>query len=435
MGAMAGSALMAVLLIAAPFAAMGQEEGELVDRVIAVVEDRAVLQSDLVFEIKRILMQTNQTSLPPGEEEQITREILDGLVADLLMAVHAERKGIEVSDDQVDESVERAIEDNKRQLGGEAAFMRQLEAEGMTLEQLRAMYREKLRARMMMERIYYREIMSEIQVTEAEIRAYYRDHIEELPKRPEARTIAQILIMPSASDERKEEALGRIQELERKLDGGADFGDVARENSEDPSGKYGGSLGYVNLDDLNEPAFEAAVRQLEIGQVSDPILTRFGYHLAMVSDISDDKVLLKHILIKVESGDDDVAAAADRAEAIRNELLGGADFAEMAAQYSDDENTKNNGGMVGEVALVNLPEHLRGVLEGLDDGEIAPVVKDPKGFRIIKVLGHTAERPFLYEEARDELRRVIEQQKLQEEFKGYIDGLKEIYFVEVKGIQ
>lgn len=407
--------------------------GEVIDRVIAVVEDRPVLQGDLETEYKRALMQMQRSSVSADEEAEMKKQILETLVAELLMTIHAEKQGIAVADNEIDEQIESVIEENKRALGGEEAFQRQLEREGMTIAQLRANFREKIKARALIERLWRREVISEVQVTEAETREYYRENLAELPLRPATVTLAHILMRPSASEKALEAPRQKIADVRRRLENGQDFAALAKEFSDDPSSSIGGSLGYVRLEDLNSPAFEEAAGALSVGEVSDTVLTKFGYHLIKLEDVRGEERLIRHILAMVEAGEDGIARAARKAEDVRRRILEGADFGEMAARYSDDQSTAESGGVVGEVALGNLPEFFRDVIVDVGIGEVAPVIKEKNAFRIVKVLGKTPERRYNFEEAREELKKLIDQQKKQERFQDYVERLKDIYYVEVKG--
>ncbi len=431
---MKGKILM-ILLVAIAAAIAGQasaqdsEEGEVIDRVIAVVEDRALLQSEFDMEYRRLLMQLQKESLPPKEEKANRREILDALVGNLLMAVHAEKIGVEVTDEQIDTQVERTLEQNMRAMGGAEAFNRELQKAGMTLDQLKDTWRESIRAMRLVEELRYREVYAGIKVTEDEIRDYYREHVGELPKRPSTVSLAQILIMMKAAGEAEQSALSRIREIKKLIDEGADFAATAQEYSEGPSAKYGGSLGYMKLEDFGNPAFEDAVRKLIVGEVSEPVLTEHGYHIIKLEEVSGDEVKLRHILIRREI---DAEATRTFAEGIRRQILDGADFAEMARTYSEDPERKDDGGNVGEIPLPNLPEFFQKAIAGVADGEIAPLIEDSKGFRIIKVLGRNEGRPYTLEEARSGIKELIERERAVEKSDEYIAGLRDIYYVDVK---
>ncbi|MDD4857863.1 MAG: peptidylprolyl isomerase [Candidatus Krumholzibacteria bacterium] len=419
---------------AAPAGASDSTAGSrIIDRVVATVEDQAIMQSDVENEVRRYLMQAQKTSLPADQEKEIRQEVLNSLVADALLAIQAERENVKIEDKEVDAAVEKAIDDNRTALGGDDAFMQQLAAEGLTLEGLRAIYADKLRGRMLIERFMYQKILPGVRVTEADVQDYYREHLTELPQRPATVTIAHILIVPKPSAAVLAKALERITAIESELKAGGDFAELAKKYSDCPSAKFGGSLGTINLADLNNPPFEEAARALAIGQVSRPVLTEFGYHLIKVEGIEGDKVALRHILVRAEATPEDSAAAAELAERVRGELVAGADFSEEAAKYSGDYATKNAGGLIGEIPLESLPDAFKDAIKGVPAGGIAPVVKETRGFRIVKIMNWNEGRVYSYDEAKDELQKLIEQQKLQERLATYIDELKKDYSVVIKG--
>ena len=409
------------------------DRGEVVDRVVAVVEDKAVLQSEIELEYRNRLMQMQRTALTDEEDRQLREELLDAIVGELLLSVHAEKVGITVSDEEVFEEVERRIDEGMRMLGGEEAFAKQLEREGLTVEQLRSIWNEKIKTRILSERLMYSEVNRDVSVTEADVRRYYNEHLSEIPKRPATVSVSQILLLPSASGAIVEGARRRVEEIEEKLLAGADFAELAREYSEGPSAKNGGSIGYVRLEDLNAPQFEAAVRKLVVGETSGPVLTEFGYHLIKLEDVRGEEVLVRHILITVQGEEDDWERAALLADSIRTRLVDGADFAEMAERYSGDRRAGGDPGSVVEAALADLPEHFREAVRDVEIGGISPVIREERGFRIVKVVGRAPQREYTFEEAREELKGLIERVRLQERMTDYIEALKEKYYVEIKG--
>jgi len=426
------AAAASVLAVVTPATAQ-ESRGELIDEVIAVVEDHALFSSDIELEYKRYLMQAGDRSMTESEKDELRKEILQGMVADLLMRVHAGKVGIEVKESDVQEAVDAAIEENKRAMGGDGPFKKQLEIEDLTLEELRSLYMEKLRARELIERLMYKEVMNEVEVSEGEIARYFEEHSSELPPRPATMTLAHILIVPKASEQGKLEAMEKVMEVEERITDGGDFAALAEQYSEGPSASRGGSLGFIKLEELNNPEFVEAVRGMEPGEISGPVLTSFGYHIIKLEGIEGDRYSVRHILVKVKKAEDDVGKAAELAESIRRQILDGADFGETAAEYSDDEGSRNNNGVVGEIPVENLPDFFLDVVEHVDIGEISPVIKENKGFRIVKVLGRSPSRPYNLGEVKEELRKLIKQQKLKERYQDYIESLKNLYHVEVKG--
>ncbi|MCK4537460.1 MAG: peptidylprolyl isomerase [Candidatus Krumholzibacteria bacterium] len=406
-----------------------KDAGEIIDRVIAVVEDRALLQSEFEMTYRQFLMGSGAESLSAEEEKTRREEVLDMLIGNLLMAVHAEKIGVEVRDEEVNAQVERVLEQRIREMGGIDAFNRELEKAGMTLQQLKDTWSENFRANKLVEEVRYREVYRSIKVTEEEIREYYQGHIDELPKRPPTVELAQILIMMRLNEAEDLNAMKKISDVQEILATGADFAGTAKEYSEGPSAKYGGSLGFMKLADFGNPVFEAAVKKLLVGEVSDPVLTQHGYHIIKLEEVTGDEVLLRHILIIVKR---DVDATRAFTEDIRDRIIAGADFGEMAALYSEDLETKDDGGNVGEIPVPNLPEFFTGALRGVADGEIAPLIEDSRGFRIIKMLGRAEGRPYSLKEARNGVRELIERERATVKSTDYIEKLKKIYYVDVK---
>jgi peptidyl-prolyl cis-trans isomerase SurA len=404
-----------------------------VDRIVATVEDRAIFQSEVNNEIKNFLIRTQRASLPPDEEKTMRQEALNSLIATALLTIQADRDNLRIEDKELDAAVERWIEEKKTEMGGDDAFEAQLAAEGLTMDALRERYRENIRTLLLIERIKYQKILPDIRVTEAEVREYYKAHLSEFPQKEPTVSIAHILIVPKPSETVLAKALEKITMIEGKLAAGEDFAATAKTYSDCPSAKFGGNLGTLSLDELNNPPFAEAARTVAVGQVSRPVLTEFGYHIIKIEGVEGDQVTLRHILVRAEPGPEDVEAAAALAERVREEVAAGADFAQAAARYSDDYGTKDRGGVFGAVEIKNLPEPIKAGIKGVPAGGIAPVTKEERGFRVVKVLDWNEAGTYSYDEAKNEVRRLLVEQRIMEKLNAYVEELRKSYSVAIKG--
>ncbi len=239
--------------------------------------------------------------------------------------------------------------------------------------------------------------------------------------------------MPKPSDEVLAKAVEKITTIEGKLKAGVEFAAAAKEYSDCPSAKFGGNLGTLNLDELNNPPFAEAARKVAVGRVSGPVLTEFGYHLIKIEKVEGDQVTLRHILVRATPTPEDVETASKLAERVRTEIAGGADFAEAAAKYSGDYATKDKGGVFGAVEIKNLPEQFKEAIKGVPAGGLAPVMKEERGFRVVKVLDWNEAGTYSYDEAKNQVRRLLMEQKIMEKMSAYVEELKKSYTVAIKG--
>jgi len=432
-------------LFTAPFAAA--QEGQRLDGIAAVVNDDIVLESDVEEQLYLFIMNA-QIRPDSAEVDTLRRQVLDQLIEERLIVAEAKRQGLQVSDNEIEAEVGRAIEDAKKRLGGEAAFQEQLTRENTTEARLREKYRTDLTRQMLAQRLVQKTIPSR-QVTQAEAEAYFKEHRAEFPRAPVELTL-QVVQIP-ATPESSAVAAGRkkIEAIRKRITGGEKFAKVAAETSEDPgSARAGGDLGFFGKGVMDE-TIEAEAFSLPLNRLSDPIRSPFGWHLLEVLDKDTLKTIAgrdsfdtlgnlavevhaRHILVRVPVSEADAERARVLAEKVRKEALAGADFAALAKRYSHYEGPQNAKGEIGPVSVGALQPHIRAGLESLPVGAISEVLLNQVGYNVFRIVDRTPEREYAIEEIREELPAAVSQMKFRERYQEWVEGLRKKAHIEIR---
>lgn len=411
-----------------------QPAGEIIDRIVAVVDDEAIFESDVDQALRQYFFQKGQTSVTPAERDDAFKDALDNLINDKLVIAQAGRLGIDVPFSDVEAQVKKAIDDNTRQLGGEEAFNRQLEQEGLTLEDLKKLYRTQIRNRMLVERVLQKDMQKDHRdPTPEELQKFYEENKDRLPLRPEVVHLKTIFLGFDTSSGSTGAAKKKIEAIRARILAGEKFEDVAKAESDDPSAALGGDLGYVKPEDLREPNFAKAAASLPVGELSEPVLTVYGYHLIEVTDRKPDtgEVKLRHILVRAEPTDKDVEEVFGTATQIRKDLLAGASFDSLAARYNTDPAADSKGDL-GWLRVSELPSFFRDVLSDLKPGDVSQVTRESTGFRIVKLVERDPERPYEFAEIKDELKQYYQQQSFGNSYDQYVKELRKKFNVEMR---
>lgn len=244
--------------------------------------------------------------------------------------------------------------------------------------------------------------------------------------------ISHVLISvgQGADDKEYEEARLKAQEVTDKALAGEDFAKLAMQYSEDPGSKdRGGYLGYIKGGRLIYP-FEKVAFNMQAGEVSQPVKTRFGYHVIKVHDVRADRGerLCAHIFIMVPKNATPEVDAQKKAEAeaIYNDLLAGADFVTMAREKSNDQANAMNGGELPWISSGDLIKELEDVAYSLEVGAIAPPVRTQFGYHIVRL--NNARGVKSYEEMLPELsQRIKRDERANMGRETLINSLKEQY--------
>ncbi len=406
----------------------------LVDRIVAIVDEEAILQSDLDREVELYRLEKEYSGEPiTAETPEVRREMLDRLIESKLIIAAAKQADMKVDEEAIEESVQEKIEQFVEHFGSMENLRRELNRSGMTLEDYRTRMKSQLRDQQYLRLVVGKFIRPNIEVLENEVRDYYLAHLDEMPAEPDSLTIANILIPVQPSVEVRQKIQAKVAEIQAALETGRSFADVAREYSEGPNAKRGGEVGVVAPGDLFDPNLDRAVFSLSVAEVSGPVVSSMGVHLVRLDSVQDDgRRAISQVFLPIEVAQEDVDAARKAIEAAGARIRNGEPFGLVAAEVSGDPVSAGNGGVLGTFRLEDLSAQFQAALAEAEVAEVTEPILTPAGWYIFQILERITGHMYTYEELKDNLRQVVENQKIEEELAEYVAGLRTQFFIDEK---
>ncbi len=419
--------LLITLLAGSVFA----QNGEVLDRIVAVVDDQIILQSELLNFAYTFAFQMNiDPRKDPAKFEEVRKKTLENLIDQKVLYTKALLDSVVVDDRQVDSVLEQQLKRLIDQLGSEKKVE---EFYGMPLRQIRKEFREEVRERLLVEALQAKK-MRQITVSRREVEEFYATHKDSLPPLPEEVKLRHILLQPKPSKDAEARARARIDSIRALLLAGADFAELARKYSEDPgSAQRGGDMGFAKRGDF-VPAFEEAAFALKPGELSDVVHSQFGFHVIQLLERRGEKIRVRHILIRLQTTPEDEKRTAQRLIEIKKKIEAGElTFAEAARKYSEDPNSADKGGDLGWFKVNEFQlEAFRKVAATLKVGEISDPIKTRFGLHLVLLEDRRPSRPLSLQQDWEQIEQWALDAKRRKEFEAWVNDLKKDVYIEIK---
>jgi peptidyl-prolyl cis-trans isomerase SurA len=433
------SASIALILAAAVLIGQGRAlaqtrelatRGELLDRVVAVVNDGVVLDSDLEAQIQAVSERLHEQKLELPAQNVLRQQVLERLVLQEIQLQQANHAGVKVSDENVNAALQDVAKRNNMTL---TQLPEALARQGIDY----ANYREEIRKEITLQLLRQRDVLQHISVTPREIDQF----LERQAKTPSERdeyNVSHILIAvgQEASQSQLDAASQRAQAVYERAKGGEDFAKLAVAYSNSQTALDGGALGWRKGSEL--PTFLTdVIAKLHPGEVSAPLRTPTGFHIIRLNEIRgaaqptvENQIHVRHILMKTNELADD-ATVKGKLVALRERILKGEDFAGLAQTSSQDPGSAAEGGDLGWSGPGTFAPEFEQAVAGLKDDEISMPFHTQFGWHIVQMLGH---RRFdnVDEIKRRQAMEAIRASKADEETELWLRRMRDQAYVEYK---
>lgn len=413
--------LAALLPATASAQALGNER---LDRVVAVVDEEVILQSELDRAIANIQQQYAGRSgqLPP--DDVLARQVLDRIILIKLQSARARDTGLRVSEPEIDAAIGEIAQQN-----------------GMSMEQLRGSlqgdgysygeFRETMRDELLLQRMRQRFAQTRVAVSDSEI-----DNLLANDNRPQGEVhLGHILIaVPENADATAiRTAQEKAEGVHRLIQDGMEFSAAAIRYSNAPNALEGGDLGWRRFDEV-PVAFVDMVAGLREGEVSAPIRGPAGFHLLKAYGRRGESARLveefnaRHIMIRVDELTDS-AQAETRVRDLHRQIQAGEDFADLARQHSQDHNTAPLGGDMGWFPIDGYGSGVANVVRGLPDGGLSEPFQTDVGWHVLQRLG-SRQQDRTEDIRRNQAAETIRNRKAEEEYERFLRQIRDEAYIE-----
>lgn len=404
-------------------------ELEKLDKVVAIVDEGVVMQSELESKLRsiRTKLQASNTELPP--EDILRSQVLDHLVNEQIQLQMARRAGAQVSGQELDQMVERIRTSNN--LSPEQ-FAQQLALEGISLNQLR----EDMRREMLVRQVQQGSVNRRIQVTESEIENFLNSTEGKFWTSPDY-LLGHILIAVTSGSSEADiaELEAKAKKLQQEAMAGADFRRLAVANSSGQNALDGGDLGWRKVAQL-PGLFADKVAPLKVGEVTQPFRSGAGFHLIKLyeqrggGEVLVEQTKARHILIKTNELITDVDAF-DKLEALRKQVLEGADFAVLAKENSEDLGSALQGGDLGWSNPGQFVPEFEQTMKQMGLGEISLPFRSQFGWHILQVL-ERRKQDMSDTMIKNQAANLLRGRRFEEELQVWLQEIRDEAFVELK---
>lgn len=358
--------ILAALSLLVTVSVFSQGEG---DKIIAIVGNDIVLQSDLNFQLYTYMQQNNLQEI----SNEMVQQVFQNLVSEKLMLAKAEQDSIFVTSDEVNKQVEGRIKDMISQFGSEKNVE---EAYGLTIPKIRNLLKDQTERNIKLNRVKQAKFGYGINVTKPEVAKFYNDYKDSLPMVPETYDLSQIIRIPKITEDAKFMARDKAEKILDSLKASGNFDELAKRNSDDSlSAIQGGALGKSKKGSFVKE-FEDAAFLLKPGEISGIVESEFGYHIIKLNDKTGDFITCQHILVKFPR-----LEAADFTEInflkdLKDKIISGQiTFSKAAIEYSQDPKSAADSGHIGKLSVTNLDQLEIAALTPLSIGGISDPVK------------------------------------------------------------
>jgi peptidyl-prolyl cis-trans isomerase SurA len=404
------------------------------DRIVAVVNDEAITETELETRTSVALMQLRRQNINPPPANILRRQVLERMIVDRAMVQLARETGVRVDDATVNAAVARIAEQsglNPQQ------FRERLDQQGVSYARFRADIRDDI----VITRLRDREIDSRIQISEGEIDNFLAEQSGVAAGAVEYE-IAQILLRvpDNASTERIEATRRQAEELMAQLRSGADFARLAASNSAGPEALSGGSLGWRTAERL-PTLFLQAIKDLQPGSLAPLVRSPGGFHILKLVGRRDategrlatgpvEQTRARHILLRVSELTPEAEVRRRLLDLRERVVKGGQDFGQLARLHSVDS-TATRGGDLGWIYPGDTVPEFERAMAVLKPGEISQPVQSPFGWHLIQVMERrTDESPT--ERNRMAARMALRERKAEETYLEWIRQLRDRTYVEYR---
>lgn len=402
------------------------------DRIIAVVEDSVILESELTNKLSDIVRKLQQSNSSPPPMDVLRRQVLDRIIVDKLQLQMAERAGIKVDDETLRVAVQQIAGRNHM---SPEQFRHALEAEGLSY----ADFTDQIRDEIIISRLRNSQVTSHIKVSDREIDNYLAGGGATVGIATEATEyrVGHILIAtpPAASSTQLQAAFEKASGITADLQKGGDFKQAAMSYSNDSLALSGGDLGWRKAQDLPGMLAEL-VLQMREAEIKGPFRSASGFHIIKLLGIkgtgehTSTKTRVRHILLKTSEvlSDED---AKQRLLALKQRLENREDFAALARAHSDDKGTAIKGGELGFVEPGALVPPFEETMNKLAINALSDPVQTQFGWHLIQVLERVQQKD-TSEFRRNQAREAILRRKAEEETELWIRQMRDEAYVEIR---
>ena len=399
------------------------------DRILAVVDEDVVMQSELEEQLTRVRMQIRQQGSQMPPTAVLERQVMERLVLEKIQLQLADRVGVEVEEEALDRAVTDIAVRNNLSL---EQFREIIESEGHHFEQ----FRDQIRQQIVMTKLRKSEVDNRVKVRDREIENFLVYEFNEESSALEYRMSHILISTPDGADNAEiRAARDKAEDVVRRVDNGGDFATLAISVSDGQTALEGGDLGWRKAEQIPN-LFADAVSTMEVGDISNVITNPSGFHIVMLTDqrqgekIMVEQHKVRHILVKPNE-----LTAPDQAliriSQLKTRLEGGDDFAQLARTHSDDRGSALEGGDLGWVSEGKMVPEFEEVMTVIDIDMVSAPFKSEFGFHILQVLDRR-QYDGTEEIKRDRARRAIRQRKVDEKRQSWLRRLRDEAYVEYR---
>ncbi len=403
---------------------------QVLDKVVAVVDNEVILKSEVDFQTSIFATQRQIDPKTPGLKEQI----LNSMIEEKLVYAQSELDSIVVTEEEVNQRINYQIEMFKQQYGSTANIEKMY---GMSIDRIRRELRDDVKKSLMSQRLQEKNFGG-LQSTRREVEEFFEVYQDSIGMIPEKVSMYHIFRNPKTSEASKVQFRVKAQQILDSIKAGADFSELAKKYSEDPgSAVQGGDLGFVKKG-VFYPEFEEAAFKLQQGEISDLVESPIGYHIIQLLEKRGESINTRHILIKIKSDDDADLRTIEFLTELRDSIVKGLEkFESFAKKHSEDKESAPFGGELGTFYLNQLDKNLLDIVGKLKEGEISfprriEFAPGSYGYHIVYLKSRVPQHKASLQDDFNEIKKLADEHKRQKEYEKWISLLKEKIFWEIK---